>query len=90
MLVWAIVPLAPGDPAVATLQARGAANPPPAAIEAVRGQLGLDRPLPLQYVDWLGRALRGDLSRSYRTDVPVAVGLCSGFPRRRGWPAPRC
>lgn len=80
VLVWAIVPLAPGDPAVATLQARGAANPPPAAIEAVRGQLGLDRPLPLQYVDWLGRALRGDLSRSYRTDVPVAVELVQRLP----------
>jgi ABC-type dipeptide/oligopeptide/nickel transport system permease component len=79
-LVWAIVPLAPGDPAEETLRARGAANPPPAAIEAVRGELGLDRPVPLQYVHWLGRAVQGDLSRSYRTNVPVATELVDRLP----------
>lgn len=71
VLIWALLPLVPGDPALRLLQARGIQDPLPTELEAVRQELGLDRPLPLQYVQWLGRAIRGDLSDSYQTGKPV-------------------
>jgi peptide/nickel transport system permease protein len=43
----------------------------PEAAAALRTAMGLDRPLPVQYVEWVGRALRGDLGRSIQYDVPV-------------------
>jgi len=80
VLVWALVPLAPGDPARRVLQARGIEEPRPAQIAAVRSELGLDRPLPRQYLAWLGRAVRGDLATSYRTGNPVAHEIGQRLP----------
>lgn len=41
------------------------------AINALAQQYGLDRPLPVQYFDWIGNLLQGDLGRSFRTNEPV-------------------
>ena len=46
-----------------------------AAIAAMRIELGLDRPIPVQYVIWLGNVLTGDLGNSIRTGQPVAEAL---------------
>jgi peptide/nickel transport system permease protein len=56
-----------GDPALA-IAGEGARE---ADIELVRKTYGLDRPLPVQYLDWLGTMLKGDLGQSlyFRTDV---------------------
>src|SRR5262249_28746071 len=56
-----------GDPALA-IAGEGARE---ADIELVRKTYGLDRPLPVQYIDWLWTTLRGDLGQSlyFRTDV---------------------
>src|SRR5581483_9091591 len=43
-------------------------------------QLGLDKPIPVQYVTWLARALRGDLGRSIRTNQPVAEAIGERLP----------
>ena len=51
VLVWALLLLAPGDPARTVLAARGIANPPPALIAATRRQLGLSGPVGPRY--WL-------------------------------------
>lgn len=59
--------LAPGDPAV-TIAGPDAA---PEAVAAVRDALGLDRPLPTQYLDWLRGVLTGDLGTSFTTGRPV-------------------
>ncbi len=67
-VIFALVRLLPGDPAETMLARAGAG---PAAVAALRGELGLDRPLPIQYVDWLGRAARGDLGRSLLNNRPV-------------------
>jgi len=67
IIVFAMVHLAPGDP-ISILM------PPDAGreeIEAVKRSLGLDRPLPVQYVRWLERTLHGDLGRSITTRRPV-------------------
>ena len=75
ILIWALLPLAPGDPALRTLQARGVENPRPAEIAAIREELKLDRPAVVQYFAWLGRAVRGDLSLSYQSGRPVSEEL---------------
>ena len=67
LIAFALVHLTPGDP-VATILGDKAT---PEDIERVRHQLGLDRPLPEQYVTWLFNALRGDLGRSVFIDQPV-------------------
>jgi peptide/nickel transport system permease protein len=57
----------PGDPAVVIAGMTGSR----AAVEAVRKQLELDRPIHERYVRWLGRAVQGDLGRSGRYNGPV-------------------
>src|SRR5213082_603607 len=62
MLVFAGVRAIPGDPALAL----GGENRDPAVLKAIRHKYGLDRPLPLQYVNWASLAVRGDLGRDQR------------------------
>ena len=67
LIVFVMVKLAPGDP-VSILMPPDAGQ---AEIEAVKAALGLDRPLPVQYLKWLERTLHGDLGRSIATRRPV-------------------
>jgi peptide/nickel transport system permease protein len=64
--------LTPGDPAVVLLEAAGIHSPPPDAVAAKRLELHLNDPLPVQYIQWLGGALRGDFGRSFRSYTPVS------------------
>lgn len=57
-----------GDPAVAI----AGENATPDVIEQIRAQYGYDRPLPVQYLDWLTSALRGDFGISPYFKVPVS------------------
>jgi peptide/nickel transport system permease protein len=50
------------------------------AYEAMRKELGLDQPIPVQYARWLTRALQGDLGRSVRTREAVVEGLGARLP----------
>ena len=68
-LVFALIHLIPGDPAQAML---GEAAPQ-ADVDALRRQLGLDRPLLEQYGDFLAGAITGDLGTSLRTGTPVGA-----------------
>ena len=76
LLVFSIVHVIPGDPAViaAGLEAS------PATVERIRRDLGLDRPLPVQYGRFVLRALRGDLGMSIRTGVPVGREVIDRLP----------
>src|SRR5215470_17246164 len=67
LIVFTMVKLAPGDP-ISILMPPDAGK---AEIEAVKQALGLDRPLPVQYLKWLERTLHGDLGRSIATRRPV-------------------
>jgi ABC-type dipeptide/oligopeptide/nickel transport system permease component len=78
ILIWALVLLEPDDPAARLLQAQGVSNPHPDELASMRQDLGLDRPLPVQYVQWLGRTFQGDFSYSYQSGQPVR----SEFGRR--------
>lgn len=65
--VFALLHLTPGDP----IDAMMAESVDATAKETLRRELGLDRPIPVQYAAWMGRLLRGDLGRSIRTGEPV-------------------
>lgn len=77
LLTFLMTSLLPGDPA---LQILGAENATPEAIAAVRADLGLDDPLPVRYLHWIGDALTGDFGRSYRTNEPVSEAIIDRLP----------
>ena len=73
---FALLNLAPGDPTeIVLLQRNPGQMPSPAAVSAMRAELGLDTPLPAQYLRWMSRALTGDMGRSYVTEWPMAAQL---------------
>jgi peptide/nickel transport system permease protein len=67
LLVFTVVRVLPGDPALLIMGMEAS----PEATEALRRAMGLDRPILVQYVEWLGRALTGDFGRSIQYDVGV-------------------
>jgi ABC-type dipeptide/oligopeptide/nickel transport system permease component len=75
-LVFALIHLIPGDPAQAML---GEAAPQ-ADIDALRRQLGLDRPLVEQYVEYLAGVVQGDLGTSLRTGTAVSGQIAERLP----------
>ncbi len=77
LLTFLLTSLLPGDPA---LQILGPENATPEAIAAVRSDLGLDDPLPVRYLNWLGDALTGDFGRSYRTNESVSDAIIERLP----------
>ena len=74
--VFLMLHLTPGDP----VQIMLGQDADPGAIAALRVQLGLDQPLPVQYVRWVGNVVRGDLGRSIRTNQPVAEAIVTRLP----------
>ena len=66
--VFAVLTVIPGDPAQMVL----GADADPAAYQATRVRLGLDRPAVSRYLAWLARAVRGDLGRSLYQERPVS------------------
>ncbi len=79
ILTFGLSRLTPGDPAELVLATRGV-EPTREAISAIRQELGLDVPLPVQYVRWTKKLLQGDLGRSFRTGQPVSREIASRFP----------
>src|SRR4051794_34438540 len=71
MIVFGLIRMAPGDPALARM-GRGAELPEnkPKLI-ALRHEMGLDRPIPVQYVIWLKSLAHGDFGQSLRSKRPV-------------------
>ena len=76
IVVFAMVRLAPGDPAL--LLAGEFADQ--ATVERVRERFGLDRPVQEQFVLFLGNLVQGDLGRSTRTNRQVTTDLANFFP----------
>ena len=74
--VFGLLYLVPGDPAV-TLAGENAS---PQHIEEIRTLYRLDRPVVVQYADWLTRVAHGDLSRSLLSGEPVSVSIARRLP----------
>ena len=68
VLVFVVIRILPGDASMIILGTEGS----PEAVARLRASMGLDRPFAVQYLEWIGRAARGDLGRSIQYDVPVA------------------
>ena len=68
MIGFALLHLAPGGPLAQFALTPGMSQ---AALQQIAHQMGLDQPLPLQYLQWLRRLLSGDWGRSYRDSQPV-------------------
>ncbi len=66
----------PGDPAQILL----GQNATPQQVHEIRARLGLDKPLPIQYLDFIEGAVRGDLGNSIVTGRPVTTELAVRFP----------
>jgi peptide/nickel transport system permease protein len=76
-IVFALIHLLPGDPAETMLARSGAS---PEAVRALRAEMGLDRPLIVQYIQWMGSLAQGDLGRSLFYNRPVSQLIREQFP----------
>lgn len=75
LIAFAIMAAIPGDPATAILGSYAT----PENVEKLNRDLGLDKPLPQQYVIWLGNILEGDFGRSYTLNRPVIDEVLERF-----------
>src|SRR5256885_1201096 len=71
MISFGLLMLLPGDPAMAILGPEQVRNAE--LYNELRRELGLDQPLPVQYLTWVGKVASGDFGRSSRSQQPVAA-----------------
>lgn len=76
IVVFLLIRMIPGDPVVVMLGERARLED----VERVRKEMGLDRPIYIQYVEWIGRVLRGDLGKSILGYTPVIDELKYRLP----------
>jgi peptide/nickel transport system permease protein len=77
LLSFAVLRLAPGDPVLLMF---GAQNLRADEMAALRASYGLDQPLPIQYLSWLGHLLSGDFGRSFLYKRPVLEMIQASLP----------
>lgn len=75
VVCFSLVHLAPGDPLSAVIPADASAE----VVARITQAYGMDRPLPVQFLAWLGRAVQGDLGFSVATGRPVADEIGRAF-----------
>ena len=80
MLVFLMVRLLPGDPILMYMTQQNMEILSVDQIESMRHELGLDRNMAVQYVDWLGNVVRGDLGKSIISHTSVASEIAQRLP----------
>ncbi len=80
IIAFLLIHLLPGDPVVMLLSSNAAQEISQEQIANVRHELGMDRPLVVQYGDWLGKAVRGDLGQSILNKSNVAEEIGRRLP----------
>lgn len=78
LVLFAIIQATPGGPEAALLGTGRAVDPQ--ALAAYRHRMGVDEPVPVQYVRWLTAALSGDLGESFSTGRPVSRMILERLP----------
>lgn len=78
IVVFAVIQAAPGGPEASLLESGRFVDP--TVIDAYRRRLGVDQPVPVQYVRWLGAVLQGDLGQSFSTTRPVGAMIRERLP----------
>ena len=81
ILVFVVMRVIPGDPAIALLEGDGGGSYTTADLERLRTELGTDRNLFVQYVDWVGEIFQGDFGDSFWFKAPVMTELGERIPR---------
>jgi peptide/nickel transport system permease protein len=76
VITFVLAYLVPADPA----RVYAGSNATVQTVAHIRQQLGLNRPLPIQYLDYVNRALHGDLGTSYKLQTPVLTAILARFP----------
>jgi peptide/nickel transport system permease protein len=76
VVLFAVLASLPGKASAAAL----GLNPTPAAVAAFDHRYGLDRPLPAQYLSWMGGILHGNFGTSLQTNVPIGTELAQRIP----------
>ncbi len=76
IIIFVLSRIVPGDPAKLALGPRATE----AALDALRQEMYLDKPLPLQYVYWAGDVLHGDFGRSLNSKRPVSMDVAQFLP----------
>jgi len=74
--VFALARLSPADPVLVF----AGEDRDPVAMAQIRTELGLDQPIPVQYVAWLSRAVQGDLGRSFQNKQRVSEAIIERLP----------
>ncbi|MEN6410341.1 MAG: nickel ABC transporter permease [Anaerolineaceae bacterium] len=77
IIVFVLIRMVPGDPVDVMYGSEGMDE---ARREVLRHDLGLDQSIVIQYARWLGRAVTGDLGRSYRAQMPVMTLIGQRLP----------
>lgn len=80
LFAFVLSSLSPGDPAELILNRQLDEPPTERQLEEFRERTGLNDPMPVQYVNWVGGLVRGDLGTSFRTGNPVLGELASRLP----------
>ncbi|MBN1848567.1 MAG: ABC transporter permease [Deltaproteobacteria bacterium] len=80
MIVFFSMRLLPGDPILMLITVDDLANTSEAEIEALRKEYGLDKPMALQYLDWLMGVVQGDFGRSIVNGGPVINDIVDRLP----------
>jgi peptide/nickel transport system permease protein len=75
VVVFSLIHFIPGDPVRAML----GDNYTPEAAAKLIAKLDLDKPLPVQYITWLGKVLQGDLGKSLHTKLPVLDSILERY-----------
>lgn len=79
-ITFCLVMLAPGDPVRQMIAGNEDIMVSQLEIDALRHELGLDKPFIFQYLDWLGRVLQGNFGFSFMMRKPVADALLDALP----------
>lgn len=80
VITFSMMHFVPGDPAEVIAIKRYGEEVTAETIEHVRAELGLDQPVPVQYLRWLTSVLQGELGYSFRTDRPVLDEILTRLP----------
>lgn len=80
VITFSLANLAPGNPVDAMIDPNQP-PPPPMELEKMKQQLGLDKPVPVRYVIWVGQLLRGNLGYSYITNRSVVEMIAEKLPQ---------
>ena len=80
VITFSLMHVVPGDAAQIMAEKIHGQEVSAQTVELVRQEMGLDKPVFIQYIHWLGGMLRGDLGKSFRTGLPVWDEITSRLP----------